>query len=1432
MSLKISYINGRTLLAVEVESTFGATDIRLVAEYGGDDVGWLFAGQADAGDSGMPLGSWLAGYSAQLPVPASLTTNLSTLVIHEYALSFNAGGAAGGMENFQLSFTASLADLDFKFSFRNQESGSQFTAVYLGNTLDPTPLEALFNLIFPPDIARLLPVANITLQSLFFAGQQHDSGTAFLVGFDPGHEIDFSGLDLVGEHLGEITLNYQLLLASAPITAAVAASIAESLDQLSSPFPGLETSSESGGGTENAAVLQQGVNLRCKLEIGANPFSMLAPVPAAAETAATSTSDSNSDPAAEPAPDSIHWLPIGRALGPVFLARIGFSMIKTPELQLKISLDAILDIGTLFFALQGLSLTNPLDRLAPVPGLDGFALGSRARGLEISGMFTRQGAPANPEFVGSAEIKAQSFAISVMGAFQQIGPGEFALFMYVKLDQELGGPAFFYVTGLSFGFGYNRRVLLPENPRQIADFSLVAPLMGDAADGSDPLKQARDMSVHFPAQLGSFWLAAGVRFESFRMIESTAVLLVRFENTIDISLLGISTLTLPRPPKGQKTVANPYALVQLAFQVNVKPQEGVVKAEGVLTDKSYLISPDARLGGGFAFYTWFGRHRYAGDFVLSIGGYHPRYDKPGHYPVVPRLSLNWPISPELTVKGEAYLALTPAHIMAGGRLEASYNAGRLSASFTAYADFLMQWEPFSYDAEIGIRVAVTYDALLGPISTELSADLHLWGPAMAGLARISWTVFSFEVPIGRGTFAEWKAANNAKTIAAPLFEEKFLPERGQRSQLRITAGLEREINKGNQAVWVIQPEYFRLETESALPLTHIFLDLPGEVPQPLLFTPKEDVIGLQPVGSDTYHSYQTITIQPKDPSTPIAASWQAASRSTQVPAALWDPAGRPAASGDIPRVKTMSRSNGLHSLQLDSQTKLMNPTAPFNILVFEFDPLPAKGLPLNAIDGDADGSDNAAASSAAAITLPEIIDVLAAAGLGPFSSSSTAPGTIDVDRSPLHPPMLGHLGQEVTETETPIEITILPPRTVESTAEELDLLIRFLAALWLFAAHQSGPDQADPETDIRSAMSAPPTGTAEITIQAPEPAGISASGAEENLLSATPFGLDDEESPVPAEMKPFTQQLVAGKTLLWAIEPGRDAPATALQLKMTPSSGLESASEVRIIELDRYSRLLSNAVTSPRDITLNEETAFLAVMGLGAAADEAALAGKRLTVGWRGHSTLLQIRPRQLIHGDVLIQPQAPRLIPYNGRQYTFGAVRGNSMARENLIRSEDGTQINGWIKTRLPGQVEGTNIQTIAVCLKRRPEADATQPDSGRDLRVSLSNNNSHREQPGHTRIITLNPTELVYIFPVNNRLHANLNAAAPHALTVQTSLTSTGWNIDGVIGLPVSRRQLRTPAHWQNFTLDTRSIPRPADAGKPPVMVELRLPQEELNG
>jgi Family of unknown function (DUF6603) len=471
-------------------------------------------------------------------------------------------------------------------------------------------------------------------------------------------------------------------------------------------------------------------------------------------------------------PDGAHWLEVNKAIGPVTLQRVG---MKYAGSQLYFLVDIGLSADGLTIDLAGLAVSSPLTTFDPSFHLSGLDLGFKSSVFEIAGEFLNVPVGQLPpgaefEYAGAATLTVADFDLTALGSYGRIN-GQTSVFVFAVLDYPLGGPAFFFVTGAAAGFGYNRRLILPA-VEDVPNFPLVAATINPASvfpggsDKKNSLGQAMGvLDKYIPMSPGDYFLAAGIRFTTFEMIASVALLSVAFGNRLEIALLGDSQLSIPADPTGENPDNPKIAHVELALEVRIDPDEGDFKAAAVLTPNSWVLSPDCRLTGGFAFYIWYGGE-HAGDFVITVGGYHPQFQPPSWYPNVPRLGINWTLSSVLTIKGGSYFALTPHAIMAGGSLEVVFQVGGLRAWLTAYADFLIEWQPFHYEIDIGISVGVSLTfSLFGAtitLSLEIGASLELWGPPFGGRATIHLWIISFTIPFGDQT-----------PVALPLTFEQF-----------------------------------------------------------------------------------------------------------------------------------------------------------------------------------------------------------------------------------------------------------------------------------------------------------------------------------------------------------------------------------------------------------------------------------------------------------------------------------------------------------------------------------------------------------------------------------------------------------------------------------------------------------------------------------
>jgi hypothetical protein len=593
-----------------------------------------------------------------------------------------------------------------------------------------------------------------------------------------------------------------------------------------------------------------------------------------------------------PAPQAT-WIEVQRSFGPVQFERVGFTV--TSDAELSVLLDASVSIAGLTIGLTGLQASMPI-RAPYVPSFDlaGLQVQFSGGAVNITGGLAKVPGKTPAEYTGDLQVQLAQFGLTMLGSYTTIS-GQPSLFAFGVLEAPLGGPAFFFVTGLAGGFGYNRSLALPVISG-VGSYPLIQGAMGKLNPDTTAAELAKYIS---PAQ-NEYWLAAGVRFTSFELVQSFALLTVSFGTSTEIALLGESTIVVPVPAEGE--TARPVARADLVLMVDISPSNGLLAVSAQLSPQSYVLDASAQLTGGFAFYAWFAPSAHAGDFVITLGGYNPYYTPPSHYPqTVPRLGLNWQLSSELSISGGLYFALTPSVLMAGGYLKATWNSGDLSAWFDAQADFLMRFRPFQYLATIGVSIGVslTVDLLVTTLRITIHAgvSLTLWGPPFGGTARIDLSIISFTLGFGA------PQPDPPAEISWPQFRQSFLPAAGKSerdgiaaptsppvtttdSLIKISAaqGLLRTVKAGDADGWIVSSSSLRIVVTTQVPSTS------ADVVASTTITPsgtwsRQLGVGPMGAGAGTLDSALTITINRGN--APDPEVWAATATTGAVPKALY-----------------------------------------------------------------------------------------------------------------------------------------------------------------------------------------------------------------------------------------------------------------------------------------------------------------------------------------------------------------------------------------------------------------------------------------------------------------------------------------------------------------------------------------------------------------
>ena len=260
--------------------------------------------------------------------------------------------------------------------------------------------------------------------------------------------------------------------------------------------------------------------------------------------------------------------------------------------------DAAISAGGLTLTLEDLSVGSQLTKFTPQFSLHGLGIDYSAGDVEISGAFlkvhvTRDGLEYD-EYDGGAIIKTSELSLSALGSYAKPDNYE-SLFIYGVLNYPFGGPPFFFVTGLAAGFGYNRAFIVPPI-EDVAKFPLIQEAVGGSGSPNDLMTELETLRDYIPATLGDIFLAVGVKFTSFKMIDSFALLAFVFGTQFEIDVLGLSTLIVPTPEEGNRSRLGRGSN---GLAGHVHPGTGLPRGQ-CATDQRFVclfegLSPDRRL---------------------------------------------------------------------------------------------------------------------------------------------------------------------------------------------------------------------------------------------------------------------------------------------------------------------------------------------------------------------------------------------------------------------------------------------------------------------------------------------------------------------------------------------------------------------------------------------------------------------------------------------------------------------------------------------------------------------------------------------------------------------------------------------------------------------------------------------------------------------
>jgi hypothetical protein len=902
-------------------------DIGISAEKsGGAQGGWAFSGGIEPGTS-ISVGD--VARALKLPEPprpvASLELTALSLAhttgtkLFEFVCQGDVTVAEGVTVSVGVSVarddsgtryggTLEVGDLVFSVRFDQEKPGADVLAATYHEAVEGTQV-VLRDLVarFSAGLAAQVPESlRIGLKDAAFVRVKPPDGPArFCVGVDLSAGLDLAQLPLVGGFLSKVgTLsveNLQVLYSSAAIDAATAVPVNRLLEQagvVPLPAGGLKAGPAAvaelkiGGQTTPIAL---GLPSGPSAPPGGGTQQPGNPGGAGGDSGSGGTGGSGS-PAA-PSSTGV-WVSVQKQLGVVQINRVG---VLYQHNVLLFALDAGVHLGPLALTLDGLAVGSPLDRFAPTFHLDGLGVAYAAPPVEISGALLR--IPDDQlddkvafQYDGTATVALPSFSLAAVGSYAQMKDGQPSLFVFGQLEAPLVGAPPILVTGLMAGFGFNRELSLP-SAKEVSGFPLlVLNKQGPDSHANEPSHVLKVLEGQEPAvpnttarkwiapREGSYWLALGVEFTVAEVVSAKLLLAAEFGQDLLLAVLGIATLQLPLPAE---SATRTYVYAELGLEGSIRPGLGTAELAAELSPASYVLTPACHLTGGFACALWFGPHPDAGQFVVTLGGYHPAFRRPAGYPDVPRVGIDWAVSGNLSISAKAYLAVTPSCAMAGFRLSIVFHAGDFRAWFDAQADVLLSWRPFFFTARISVSIGASYTVNVWfvhkTISVSVGADLELWGPPTGGSVTVHLVCFSKTISFGPG-----RSGAGTKALGWDEFGS-MLPKPEDTVAVAPVSGVDKTAadtsgTPGNSGkVWLARARDLRFFTQSAVPASHLRI---GQAPLDRSEPDDGPPVDIRPMNRTGLVGEHRLSLFYVDRPHPMDG-WTLTPRTHNLPASLW-----------------------------------------------------------------------------------------------------------------------------------------------------------------------------------------------------------------------------------------------------------------------------------------------------------------------------------------------------------------------------------------------------------------------------------------------------------------------------------------------------------------------------------------------------------------
>ena len=465
------------------------------------------------------------------------------------------------------------------------------------------------------------------------------------------------------------------------------------------------------------------------------------------------------------------------ALGPVTVdtltVRLNVPQDPKPKVVLELGAGIAGDLGPLKFFVEGIGMrvettfdkgnAGPLDISLGFKPPNGIGL-SIDSGVFKGGGFLIIDAEKG-EYAGGLELTFQGIislkAIGILNTKLPDGSDGFSLLIIITAEFGTGFQLGFGFTLLAVGglLGLNRTVRLEPLMEGVRTGAINRIMFPRDIVANAP-RIISDLRAIFPPEEGKFLIGPMAKLGWGTPTLMSIALGIIIEIPGNIAIIGVLRVALP-------VEEAPLLVLQVNFAGAIEfDKKRIFFFAALFESRVLFMTIEGEMGVLAAFGT-------DANFVVSVGGFHPRFNPPPlPFPTPRRISVNIANTPSYRIRAEGYFAVTSNTAQFGARAELQLGFSSFGIKGHVTFDALLQFSPFYFIVEVSASVSLRAFGV-GVFSIRLRFSLEGVTPWRArGEGSISFFFFSISADFDI-TWGETRNTTLPPIGVMPLLKTEF-----------------------------------------------------------------------------------------------------------------------------------------------------------------------------------------------------------------------------------------------------------------------------------------------------------------------------------------------------------------------------------------------------------------------------------------------------------------------------------------------------------------------------------------------------------------------------------------------------------------------------------------------------------------------------------